>query len=531
MQSFVTPPLSADESSASHRNLRLGALAVAYFLLLWSPGVLLGESGYYIDEFYYIACAKHLAFGYVDHPPFSIWLLSAIRALDGDALWVLRLAPALAGATTALLAARLARKLGADGFGQCLAAASVMLSVSYQVIFSFYSMNALEILMWTACMVLLVEIEQQEEPRLWLLVGLILGIAIENKHTIVLYIGALGLGMLLAPARRHLASKWFWMAMAFPALMLLPNLAWQAANGWPSAEFYRNQDLYKNVATPPLQVVLTQILAMNPATLPIWVAGVAWLLGASRNSRYRHLGWTFVVLFVLLVLGGKSRPDRIASSYVVVFAAGSALLSECLRNQRALRFSVVATMVIFGLVLTPVGLPLLPAPLTATIVERLGVVPQIEKGPGKRAALPQWQADRYDWPSFVDDVERVYLSLRPEERTHTVIYASGYGDAGAIELAAAERGLPPVYASHNSYFFWGPPATSPTTVIAIAVPEPDSNPPRPPQRLRDLFEEVELGTQHHCQWCMAWRNRLAIWVARRPKTDLREVWPRLARFD
>ena len=36
----------------------------------------LGGYGYFRDELYYLACSKHLAAGYVDHPPFSIFVLA-----------------------------------------------------------------------------------------------------------------------------------------------------------------------------------------------------------------------------------------------------------------------------------------------------------------------------------------------------------------------------------------------------------------------------------------------------------------------
>ena len=51
--------------------------------------------GYMSDELYYVACAKRLAWGYVDHPPFSLAVLAAQRALLGDSLLALRLTPAL----------------------------------------------------------------------------------------------------------------------------------------------------------------------------------------------------------------------------------------------------------------------------------------------------------------------------------------------------------------------------------------------------------------------------------------------------
>ena len=53
----------------------------------------LARYGWFRDELYYVACAQHLAWGYVDQPPLSIAVLALVRALFGDAwLAVLRLA-------------------------------------------------------------------------------------------------------------------------------------------------------------------------------------------------------------------------------------------------------------------------------------------------------------------------------------------------------------------------------------------------------------------------------------------------------
>src|SRR5512134_4011014 len=65
--------------------------------------------GIFTDELYYIACGKHLQFGYVDHPAVAP-LLARISLLLDNSLASLRLFPALSGSLTILLAALISRE-------------------------------------------------------------------------------------------------------------------------------------------------------------------------------------------------------------------------------------------------------------------------------------------------------------------------------------------------------------------------------------------------------------------------------------
>jgi len=77
-------------------------VSFATFILVFASFFTKGY-GFFIDEFYYLACANHLAFGYVDHPPLAPFLLRVITFLFGDSLLVVRFLPALAAAATAFL--------------------------------------------------------------------------------------------------------------------------------------------------------------------------------------------------------------------------------------------------------------------------------------------------------------------------------------------------------------------------------------------------------------------------------------------
>src|SRR5215510_9061485 len=76
--------------------------------------------GYHGDELYFLACGRHLAFGYVDHPPLIPWMARLADELGGNLL-VLRLPAIAAGTGTMALTALLVREWGGGWRAQLLA--------------------------------------------------------------------------------------------------------------------------------------------------------------------------------------------------------------------------------------------------------------------------------------------------------------------------------------------------------------------------------------------------------------------------
>ena len=137
--------------------------------------------GLFRDEFYYLACADHLDWGYVDHPPLSIVVLAAVRGLLGDSLLVVRLVPALLFGLLVWLAACLARELGGGRFAQSLAALSVAIAPQYLALTGFYSMNAFDLAFWAVAVLLLARLVRTDDVRLWRPLGLVVGLGLLNK--------------------------------------------------------------------------------------------------------------------------------------------------------------------------------------------------------------------------------------------------------------------------------------------------------------------------------------------------------------
>jgi len=101
-----------------------------------------GGYGIFRDEYYYIACSKRLAAGYVDQPPLAMFLMAAGRALFGVSQLGIRVLPALSHALTVILGGFIARKLGGRRtavFLTCLATTLAPIVIGHTHIFQ---MNA-----------------------------------------------------------------------------------------------------------------------------------------------------------------------------------------------------------------------------------------------------------------------------------------------------------------------------------------------------------------------------------------------------
>jgi hypothetical protein len=496
----------------------LAALPLGVLLLtLLQPGY-----GYFIDEFYYIACAKRLAWGYVDHPPLAPALLAVTRTVLGDSVLAIRLAAFLGMSATVWVTGLIVRRLGGGTLATVVAGLGIGLSPVLLVMSSFYSMNAFEPLLWSLTVLVLITLIQDDRPRLWLVAGALIGLAFENKHTVILYVAALAAGVSLTRTRRVLASGWLWAGIGVAILLAVPNILWQVFHGWPSIEFYRNAQLLKNVPSTPSQSLVMQVLVTNPIAAPIWIAGLVYLFVHRDARNLRFLGLLFVVLLALHVVSRTSRPDRIASAYPVLLAAGavafergvSLLRARHAATARALAIGWPALMLASSAVILPGALPLLPPPTEARYTQALGLTRQAERG--KSAPLPQLIADRTGWESFVDDMARAYRELPEADRAKAVFYAPSYGQGGALELLGPSRGLPNrVIASQNTYWHWSVGRTNTDVLIAVDVD---------PNALRQLFAEVREVGRVRCDYCMNWRNNVSIYVARRSIVPIDTVW-------
>jgi hypothetical protein len=485
---------------------RVVPIAVFAFLVAAAVG-----DTFFRDEFYYLACTRHLAWGYVDHPPFSIGVLWAIVRTAGDSLIVLRAAAAAAAAASVWLTGSIARRLGAGWFGECLAMVATAIAPVLLANGSFYSMNVLEVLLWTAIARLVLDVIDAPSDRRWMLLGVVLGISLQNKIS-TLWLGAgIGAGLLVTSPRR-LLTRGPWIAGAIAAALFLPHVIWQAAHDWPTLEFIRNASRDKMQVTAPLAFVEGQVLNMHPLTLPVWMAGLAATLFVPRFKTARILGVMFLTVAAIVMVNQTSRSGYLAPAYPMLFAAGAAWW-ESVIHVRWRQVATIGVMVLGGVATAPLAVPILSSDRYVHYSAALGVAPGTEER-NAVGRLPQFFADRQGWDHFVSSVEAVWTRLSPEDQRRAVVVALDYGEAGAIEHIGGARGLRAI-SGHNNYWLWGPDHASGDVMLVLS---------RRPDRLQQLFTQVAQVGETECGDCMPYENHLPIFVCRGLKIPMTTWW-------
>jgi Dolichyl-phosphate-mannose-protein mannosyltransferase len=480
--------------------------------------------GIFRDELYYLACADHPAFGYVDHPPLSILILKLWTAIFGTSLLSIRFVPALAGAATVLLVGLLARRMGGGRLAQQMAMLAALCAPMELALDNYYSMNSLDLVFWALAAYLLAGLLLAEKPRTgaWIVFGLLLGLGLQNKMS-VLWLGTgIGLGILVTGRRNLLITKGPWIAGIIAAALFLPYVVWNLQNGLPTLEFMRNATGTKMLRHTPFEFAREQLRAMGFATAPLWIGGTLWLLFARRARPLQPLGVAFAAVWLFLAFSGTSRASYPAAAYAWVLAAGGVTLSEI--SSAPLRRGLTAVFAVslsaLGIVAAPFVLPVLPVATFVRYQQALGERPGTEERK-RMGDLPQQWADRQGWVSIVDSFESAWKTLSKDEQATAAIYARNYGVAGALDLYGPARGMPKAISGHNSYWLWGPRAATWHTVIVHGDDE---------SRLRELFESVEPHGRTSCGLCMPYENDVKIWICRRPRVPLAIIWPQSKNF-
>ncbi len=452
-----------------------------------------GRYGAHRDELYFVAAGHRLAWGYPDQPPLTPLLARLADEAAPGSVWALHVVPALVVGALVLVAALTARELGGARVEQTVTAVLVATGVVTLVSGHMLSTTTTDTLFWALVVWLTLATLRRDDPRGWLVVGLVAGAGLENKHLVAFLLLALAVAVVATRETRHHArSPWAWAGAGIALVLWLPNLLWQAQHGWPQLELAADiRDEYLTLGGR-LEFVGLSLVLLNPVVTVVWVIGLVRLLRERAWRWARPVAWAYVLLVVVFLLtGGKAY--YLAGLYPALVAAGVCALAATRPARRTARLGAIAAAA--SLIALPAALPVLPVGTFAG---------------SPWAALGEDQVEMIGWDVFSARVAEVV-----DEHDAGLVLTASYGDAGALEHVRVLPSDVRVASGHNGFAAWGPPPDDERTVVLTGYP-------RAPSWMRGCTRVAPVATGVDNE-----ASQAPLFVCDGPTRPWDQVWPQV----
>jgi len=469
--------------------------------------------GFFGDELYFIVCGRHPQWNYVDQPPIAP-LLAAASQVFGPSLVLLRALPALFAGAGILVTCLIVLEFGGETYAQFLSAIVVFFLPVLTDFGMKVSPDMVGLWSWPLITLWIVRLTKGVHSGLWIPIGVLMGVSILSKYSVLFFVTALLVGLLLTRERRILLSPWFVLGALTSAIIALPSFLWQVHYGYPMLEMLRAVRHGKNVIVGPLGYVGQQFL-ISGFLWPFWIIGFIWLV---FRPALRFLAYSYVLLIAIMIsLHGKHYYP--ADAYPYLIAAGCVQVEAWTSELRRLRTLIAATAILLGLVFVPVVMPVLPEAGLANYYIKLHSFLHISRASTETehrvyAQIPTDFASMHGWPELTAIVNRVYAELPPADQKQAVVLAQNYSEAAAIEFLSEPR--LPVISGHNQYFLWGPRGYSGDVLICVGA-NCDS--------VSEVYRTCSLEATLQADWIQPSEYDIPITVCRGIKKPILELWP------
>jgi len=429
------------------------AVAVGIFLLHLATN---GQYGFHRDELQTLDDARYLDWGFVAYPPLTPFLGRVAQFLFGNSVGGARVFPALAQALVVVLGGLMARELGGRKLAQVLGALAVAIAPVALASGALLQYVAFDFLWWVLLAWLVIRLQRTGDERLWLAIGAVIGLGMMTKYTMLFLIAGLAVGMAFSGGLRYLKSKWLWAGVALSLLIFLPNAIWQFRHQFITLDFL------KYIHARDIRIGRTKYflpaqlwIGANLFTIPLWTAGLVYCF---RQRAFRVIGWMFVVPLLLFTIA-KGRGYYLAPAYPMLLAAGAVQEEQWVSRlkpvaSRAVLAATFALIAIGGAFVAPIALP----------VTRVN---------SKWFNINGDFREEIGWTDLAQEVARIYAALPESERSHAGIFATNYGEAGAIGMYRDRYGLPRPIGWTNTYWVRGYPAHPPEKLIVLGLHRDD----------------------------------------------------------
>jgi len=493
----------------------IGAIVKFALHMYIAPGY-----GFFFDELYTNALSRHLAFGYVDLPPLVPALVALSRFLLGESLFAMHIVPALAGSFTLVFACLITKEFGGKTFAIALTAFGFIIIPGWLMVDSIFCYDSIDQLILAAFLFYLSRYLRTENKRLWILLGLIAGIACLTKMTLLFLGPGFLVALLASKHRKDLTTPWPWLGAGICLVLVLPYLLWQFANHWPTLEYWMNYGSQRVYQASLQQYIINLLIYISPLLLPLWLMGLYRIFRRLDNVNYSFMGLLLLVTFVLMfILHATAR--MIIELFVPILAAGAVFTEEKITRLHQRGWVIAATSVyllVAGTVNISFSLPVISMDILPNIIHPFQFLYQsLREFNNGTNNPPIFLSGRIGWDDLAHDVANVYNALPPKDRAVAGVYTDLYVTAGAIDQFGPQYGLPHAVSGSLTYYLWG---QGYSWDVMIIVTDKTNN-------MAVFFDKCEQNATTQREYLS---RHFYLFVCRKPKIPVNSIWGSIKSF-
>jgi hypothetical protein len=430
----------------------LPILALAIILKLISPFLLIHPAyDLHRDEYLHLDQGHHLSWGYISVPPVTSWIAWLIHFLGGSEFWV-KFFPALFGALTIVIVARIIETIGGGVYAVLLGCVSVLVSGILRINILFQP-NSLDIFFWTLLFYTLLRYFKDEKNKWLYFTAIAFAFGFLSKYNILVLAAGLTPALLLTSQRKVFLNRHLYLAALVALVTVMPNLLWQFNNGFPTISQLRELAATQLVNVNRMDFMKEQFL-LFASSFFIIIAGLLSFFIYPAFKQYRFVGLTWIFCITLFIFA-KAKGYYAMGLYPVLLAFGSVYVEGLISKGWAFYLRpvffliVVALSVPFILIAFPINSPA----AIAKDAQRFRDLGLLRWEDGKDHHLPQDFADMLGWREIAFLADKAYDQVKDKE--HTLVLCDNYGQAGAVNYYSVNRNINAV--SFNAdYINWIP---------------------------------------------------------------------------
>src|SRR5215216_1973742 len=431
------------------------------------------QYGFHQDELVALDNANNLDWGFVEYPPLVPFLAHIELTLFGLSLVAARMFSALAQSLVLVLTGLMARELGGRRLTQILAALAAAIAPIALIQGALLQYVTFDFLWSVLIASLVIRLLKSENPGWWIPIGMVTGLGMMTKYTMVMFVAGLVGGGLLTDARRYLRSPWLWCGVALSLLIFLPNLIWQIQHNFISLEFLSSiHERDVEIGRADGYLLEQFVFCSNPFFIPFWIAGLVYYFRNEAGKRYRLIGWMYVIPFLIYLIT-RGRSYYLAPAYPMLIAAGAVVWQGWIDRLSLPKARLVQEVTWAGIVIGAVISGALALPIAPINSPLWNVTSEVH----------DTFTEQIGWPEMIETVAGIYADLPEEGKARTGILAGENDEAAALNLYGPKYDLPKAISGSDTFWLRGYGNPPPEILIVVGFS----------QEVSSIFEQCEVA--------------------------------------